>query len=181
MGFELSRVKGPFSAANKAGRVLWAVVWLLLFRPSPRLCYGWRRFLLRCFGARIGQGVGVHNAVRIWAPWNLELGDRSAIGHSVDLYCVARIAIGSNSIVSQYSFLCAGTHDYDQPSFPARCAPIVIGNGVWVAADVFVAPGVTIGDGAVVGARASVFKDVESWTVVGGNPARMIKRRAERD
>ena len=175
--FDLTQARSPHSTANKVGRVLWAIAWALLFRPSPRLCYGWRRMLLRLFGARIGRGVRVDNTVRIWAPWNLRICDYSAIGHSVDCYCLAPITIGRHSIVSQYCFLCTGSHDYTQPHFPVCSAPIEIGDGVWVAADVFVGPGVTIGDGAVVGARSSVFKAVKPGTVVAGNPARFIRQR----
>jgi putative colanic acid biosynthesis acetyltransferase WcaF len=175
--FDLSSVRSPHSWANKIGRVLWAAVWTLLFRPSPRLCRGWRRCLLRLFGARIGWGVSVDNTVRIWAPWNLRIGDYSAIGHHCDCYSLAVLSIGRHSIVSQYSFLCTGSHDYTQARYPVTSAPIHVGDGVWIAADVFVGPGVAIGDGAVVGARSSVFRDVEAGCIVAGNPARVVKRR----
>ena len=174
----LSTAKSPHSIANKLGRVAWSVVWLILFRPSPRLCWGWRRFLMRMFGAKVGHRAAVDNTVRIWAPWNLTLGDHSAIGHHVDLYCLAPVVVGSNSIVSQYSFLCTGSHDYNQPHFPVTSKPVTIGEGTWIAADVFVGPGVTIGDGTVVGARSSVFRDIPANTIAAGNPARVIKPRS---
>lgn len=176
-GFDLSGIRSPFSAWNKAGRVLWAGAWLLLFRPSPRLLHGWRRLLLRTFRARIGEGARIDNTVRIWAPWNLSIGDHSAVGHHVDLYCLAPVAIGNNSIISQYAFVCTGSHDHTQSNFPVTSKPISVGDGVWIAADAFIGPGVTIGDGAVVGARASVFKSVAPRTIVGGNPARLLKER----
>ncbi len=166
----------PHPRSNRVMRVLWQIVWLLAFRPSPRSFHGWRRFLLRVFGAQIGAGAHPYPSVRVWAPWNLEMGPHSCLGPDVDCYCVDRVAIGAWATVSQYSFLCAATHDYRDPTMPLVTAPIVVGERAWVAADVFIGPGVTIGKGAVVGARASVYRNVEPWTVVGGNPARIIKK-----
>jgi putative colanic acid biosynthesis acetyltransferase WcaF len=134
--------------------------------------------LLRAFGARIGRAVVVHPSSRIWAPWNLEMGDYSCLGPGVDCYTVSLIRIGSYATVSQYSFLCAASHDIDSPDMKLMTAPIVLDDHVWVAADAFVGPGVTVQEGAVVGARASVFKDVPPWTVVGGNPARALRLRS---
>ncbi len=174
---DLSNLKSEMSVANRAARALWGLVYLFLFRPSPRIAHGWRRFLLSAFGARIGKGVRVYPSARIWGPWNLALGDYSVLGDRVDCYCVAPIVIGAHAVVSQYSYLCAASHDEKDPGFALRTAPIRIGEGAWVAADVFVGPGVTIGEGAVVGARSSVFKDVEPWVVAVGTPARMIRKR----
>ena len=176
-GFDLSQFKSELSLGNRAGRALWGVVWLLAFRPSPRPLHAWRRILLQLFGARLGRGVRVYNSARIWAPWNLVMGDFSVLGDFVDCYDVDRVEIGAHSIVSQYTFLCTATHDADQPGFPLVTAPIRIGNQAWVAADAFIGPGVTVGDGAVVGARASVFKDVSPGAIVGGNPAKLIRMR----
>jgi putative colanic acid biosynthesis acetyltransferase WcaF len=166
----------PHSRTNQVIRTLWGIVWLLVYRPSPRGFHAWRRFLLRLFGAKIGYGAHPYPSAKIWAPWNLEMGFRSCLGPDVDCYCVDRVIIGSWATVSQYSYLCTATHDYRDPTMPLVTAPIVIGERAWVAADVFVGPGVTIGKGAVVGARASVFRNVDPWTVVGGNPARIIRR-----
>ena len=166
-----------FSLRNKIGRTVWTVVWLLLFRPTPRILHSWRCMLLRLFGAKIGTPAYVYPSARIWAPWNLVLGDHATLGERVDCYCVDKIEIGEYSTVSQYSFLCTASHDYldpiimDNPCMPLVTAPISIGKRVWITADVFVAPGVHIKDGAVVIARSSVFSDVPEWTVVGGNPA----------
>lgn len=162
---------------NKAARLMWSITWLLLFRPSPRVFHGWRRFLLRLFRAKIGRGVRIYPSAQVWAPWHLEMGDFSCLGPQVDCYCVAPIRIEAHAVVSQYSYLCSASHDYEQPGFPLITGPIVIGEGAWVAADAFVGMGVTVGKGAVIGARASVYKDVEPWIVVGGNPARFIKKR----
>jgi putative colanic acid biosynthesis acetyltransferase WcaF len=167
----------PHPLANRLFRQAWSVVWLFLFRPSPRIFHGWRRFLLRLFGARLGHKAVVHASARIWAPWNLEMGPFSCLSHGVDCYAVDRIRIGAYATVSQYSFLCAASHDIDSPDMTLTTAPIEIGDHAWVAADAFVGPGVTLGEGAVVGARASVFRDVAPWTVVAGNPARPIRQR----
>ncbi len=167
----------PPSFCIKIGRALWHIVWLLLFRPTPRPFHAWRCLLLRLFGAKIGTPAYVYPSARIWAPWNLQLGDHGTIGEQVDCYCVDKIKIGDFSTVSQYSFLCTASHDYldpiilNDPRMPLVTAPISIGSRVWITADVFVAPGVCVNDGAVVLARSSVFSDVSAWTIVGGNPS----------
>ena len=172
----LARV-GPFSLRSKIYRVLWKAVWLFLFRPTPRSFHGWRCLLLRAFGAKLGEAVHPYPSARIWAPWNLEIGDYGCLSEDVDCYCVDKIRIGPHATVSQYCFLCTASHDYKDPAMPLVTAPIMIGERAWIAADVFVAPGVTIGDGAVVTARSSVFSDIESWTVAAGNPATSVKKR----
>jgi putative colanic acid biosynthesis acetyltransferase WcaF len=167
----------PHSFANKLGRVAWALVWLLCFRPSPRLCFGWRRWLLRCFGATVGRNVRISPSVRIWAPWNLTIGDEASIAHHVDCYCVALIKIDDHATVSQYSFLCSASHDISDPNMALTSAPIHIESQAWVCAGAFIGPGLHIRQGAVVGARAVVIKDVNAWTVVAGNPARLVRQR----
>lgn len=162
---------------NKLIRAIWYIVWILLFRPSPRPLFGWRRFLLRLFGAKIAEGVHVYGATKIFYPPNLSMDALSVLGPDVDCYCVDKIYIGRGAVVSQYSFLCTASHDYHKPDLPLITAPIEIGSQVWVAADSFIAPGVTIGEGAVVGARSSVYRDVPSWVVVAGNPATKLKDR----
>ncbi len=171
----------PESLASRLPRLIWQIVWAVLFRPSPRVLHGWRRLLLRAFGARMGKGARVYPTCRIWAPWNLQMGAGSIIGPRVDCYCVAAIRLGERAIVSQYSYLCTASHDYTLKSMPTTAGPITIGDDAWVCADVFVAPGVTVGQGAVVGARSSVFADVEPWAVAAGNPAKVIKKRILRD
>ncbi len=178
---DVSDCRSAHSMGNKVGRALWAVVWWLLYRPSPKVFHFWRRFLLRLFGARIGCGAHPHASVRIWAPWNLEMGKHSCLSQNVDCYCVARISIGAHATVSQYSYLCTASHDIEDPGMSLTTAPIRIGDGAWITADVYIGPGVTVGEGAVVGARSSVFKDVPAWTVVAGNPAREIKKRVLRE
>jgi putative colanic acid biosynthesis acetyltransferase WcaF len=156
------------------------VVWPL-FRLSPRPMFGWRRFLLRALGATIGKEVHVHANVAITMPWNLSIGDWSAIGDGAHLYALGPITIGREVTISQRANLCAGTHDYTRRDMPLLKTPIVIDDQVWVCAEAFIGPGVTVGQGAVVGARAVAIQNVGSWEVVAGNPARVVKRRKLRD
>ena len=167
----------PLSLRNKVGRVLWHLAWLTLYRPTPRLFHPWRCVLLRLFGARLGKAVHPYPSARIWAPWNLQMGDHSCLSEQVDCYCVDKIRIGAHATVSQYSFLCTASHDYRDAAMPLVTAPITIGDRAWVTADVFVAPGVTIGQGAVITARSSVFSDIAPWVVASGNPAKPVKPR----
>ena len=133
--------------------------------------------LLRLFGARVGAGAKIMPSTKIWAPWNLVLGEEACLSHDVDCYCVNRVTVGPHATVSQYAHLCTATHDIADPHMRLVTAPIIIGAGAWVCAGAFVGPGVTVGDGAVAGARAVVIKDVDAWTVVAGNPAVFIKQR----
>jgi putative colanic acid biosynthesis acetyltransferase WcaF len=167
------------SLPNKVGRTLWSIVEILFYRPSPRLCHGWRRLLLRLFGARIGAGAHPYPRARIWAPWNLVMAPRSCLADDVDCYCVARVTLGEGVTVSQYSYLCTASHDPDLPGMPVVAAPITIGRHAWIGADVFVAPGVTIAEGAVVFARSTVLQSVGVAEIVGGSPARLIRHRAD--
>ena len=167
------------SAGNKLARLLWAVVYVLLYRPSPRPLHGWRRLLLRLFGARIGAGVHPYPRARIWAPWNLVMEPGSGLADDVDCYSVALIHIGREATVSQYSYLCTASHDPDVPGLPLVAAPIRIGDRAWVGADAFAAPGVSIAEGAAVGARPTGLNKVAAGEIVGGTPARFIRRRAD--
>lgn len=165
-----------WSQKEIAGRVLWSCV-SPLFRWSPRPFWGWRCSLLRCFGARLGRGVNIYPSCRITIPWHLEIDDWSTIGDGVILYALGTINIGASVTVSQGAHICAGSHDYENPKFSLLKLPITIQDSAWVCADAFVGPNVTIGEGAVVAARAVVVKDIASWEVVGGNPCKRIKSR----
>lgn len=165
------------SLSNKLGRVVWGCVWLTLFRPSPSVLFGWRRWILRCFGAQVGTNARIHNDVRIWAPWNLVVGDEVAIAHGVDCYCVDQISIGRHATVSQYAYLCSASHDVTDPFMTLTTAPITISDQAWVCAGAFIGPGVVLGQGAVAGAHAVVMKSVAPWKIVVGNPAKVIKDR----
>lgn len=170
--------QASFSLRNRTGRVLWNIVWLLLFRPSPRPMHAWRALLLRAFGARIGRGVHVYPGVRIWAPWQLDIGDEVGIGDGAILYSMARISIGKRCVVSQGAHLCCGSHDIDSANFQLVASPIVLDPLVWICADAFVGPGVRMAQGCVLAARAVLFKSAtEPWTVWKGNPAVPGRRR----
>jgi putative colanic acid biosynthesis acetyltransferase WcaF len=174
-----NRSARKWTRKEQMGRVLWAAV-LPLFQFSPRLCWGWRRFLLRRFGARIGREVQIHPKVRVEIPWNLEVGDWSAIGFDALIYNLGPIRLGQRVTVSQRAHLCAGTHDFRDAALPLLKPPIRIHDDAWICADAFVGPGVEVGPGAVVGARAVVVKDVPAWTIVAGNPAKETGQRVVR-
>ena len=165
-----------YSNGEMMRRVAWSIG-QVLFRFSPRACFGWRRFILRRFGARIGVQVNTYASTRVYFPWNLAVGDWSAIGEGVLLYNPGQITLGEKVTISHGAHLCAGTHDYRDPQMALLKLPIRVNSDAWVCADAFIAPGVVVGNGAVVGARAVVTKNVEPWTVVAGNPARVIGKR----
>ena len=176
LNIEGNRSARKYSSKEFYLRILWGGArWL--FRWSPRPCFGFRNWLLRVFGARVGKQVHIYPSACIYFPWNLEIGDYSSIGEWTLVYNLGKISIGERSTVSHRVHLCAGTHDYRDPLLPLLKTPIFIGDEVWVCADAFIGPGVTIGTSAVVGAASSVFANVSSWNVVGGNPARFIKKR----
>ncbi len=163
-------------------RILWICVRETLFRLLffQRL-YFFRNLLLRMFGAEIPTHALIYSSCTIFAPWNLKIGLYSCIGPHTVIYNKAPIEIGSDTVISQGAFLCTASHDIASKKLPLVTAPIRIGDFAWIAADAFVGMGVHIGDGAVVGARGCVFKDVEAWTIVGGNPAKFIKKRVLKD
>lgn len=170
------------SRSLRVRRLVWDIVWLIFFRPTPRwLLDQWRIFLLRLFGAKIGNGCRVAPSCVVWAPWNLSIGDRTALAEGVECYAVDRISIGSNVCVSQRAFLCTASHDTRTLQRPLTHHPIVIKDHGWVCAEAFVGPGVTLGEGTIVAARAVVMRDVSAWKVVGGNPAKLIKDRELED
>jgi len=169
---------GPsFSISNRMARVLWGFVQATVFAWSPRPVHAWRSMLLRLFGAKIGRGVHVYPGVKIWAPWNLEIGDESGCANGVTLYSQGKITLGKRVVVSQNSHLCTGTHDYERAGFPLVTKSISVGDDAWIAAEVFIHPGVAIGEGTVIGARSVVTHDMPSWSVCAGHPCRLIKQR----
>lgn len=163
--------------SNKLARAAWQIVYVLFFRPSPRTLHLWRRWVLRLFGARIGKGCVIHSSAIIWAPWNLTMGDFSAVGPGVDIYNVAQIKIGPYAVISQRATICTASHDYRRLDLPLTSSSIHIGEYVWICAEAFICPGRSIGDRAVVLARAFVDKDVLTNCVVGGHPARTVRQR----
>ncbi|KQS30700.1 putative colanic acid biosynthesis acetyltransferase [Dyadobacter sp. Leaf189] len=156
---------------------LWWIVQALLFRTSPQFMYGWRRFLMRCFGAKVGKNVIIRPSVQTQFPWKVSIGDHSWIGDDVRLYSLGHITIGDNVVISQKSYLCTGSHDYTDESFPIFAQEIKIEPGCWLATDVYVGPGVTIGAGTVIGARSSVFRSLPAKKICVGSPAKAIRDR----
>ncbi len=171
------RMKSSQSLSVKIRRVLWAGVESTLFRFSFHNLYTWRVFVLRCFGAQIGRNCRIRRTVKIYYPWNLRLGDLCIIGDDVSLYSLDVITLGDRVMISQEAYICTGTHDHTLASLPLITKSIVIENDAWICARAFVGPGLVIASGAVVAAAAVVIKDVAAWTIVGGNPAKYIKKR----
>jgi putative colanic acid biosynthesis acetyltransferase WcaF len=172
---------GPtYSLENRLFRACWMLTWSLLASWTPPPLHPWRRFLLRLFGASVAETANVHGSAKIWYPPNLELGRYAMIAGEVTVYSVEKIIIHDYAVVSQGANLCGAGHDIEDVNFQTVARPITIGRRAWVATEAFVGPGVTIGDGAVLGARACAFRDLEPWTVYRGNPAAAIKPRKVR-
>jgi len=176
LDIQANRRTRKWSRGELIARALWTLA-QPLFRFSPRLAWGWRRWLLRRFGARVGAHVHIYPSVRVMIPWHLAIGDESAIGDRVILYSLGPITIGRQVTISQNAHLCAGSHDYRDPAMPLLKLPITIGDGCWICADAFVGPGIAIGAQAIAGARAVVVADVPAGAIVAGNPARRIGAR----
>ena len=157
-------------------RIFWSLG-KIIFLLTPRPLFGLRRLILRLYGANVGEHVHIYPTTKIYFPWKLTIGDWSAIGEDALIYNLGFVIIGKRVTISHKSHICAGTHDYTDISLPLQKPQITIEDQAWIAADAFIGPGITIGQGAVVGACACVFKNVEPWTVVGGNPAKFIKKR----
>ena len=176
---DLNSFKLPpnFRGRNAFTVQLWWLVQSVLFKTSPQFLYGWRNFLLRLFGAKIGKKVIIRPSVKVTYPWKLSIGDYSWIGDDVALYTLGNIEIGDNVVISQRSYLCTGSHDYLQENFPIYQKPIKICDQVWIATDVFIAPGITIEEGSVIAARSSVFKNIPSNKICAGSPVKIIRER----
>ncbi len=166
-----------FPLRDRLRRLAWNVVCLFFFYLSPRPFFAWRAFILRCFGARVGQGTYIYPTAKIWAPWLLRVDDIATIGPGAELYNPGGITLGHHAIVSQNAFLCGGTHDYNNPSFPMMWKPIVLEPYSWVCARAIVLPGVTVGGGAVLGGGAVSSKNLDSLGVYAGNPAKRVATR----
>lgn len=175
----LSKFKLP---PNFRGRPSWYVQlwWLVqstIFKASPQFAYKFRASVLRLFGAQIGVNTVIRPTAKFTYPWKVKIGDYSWIGDDVVIYSLGEIEIGHHTVISQKSYICAGDHDYTACNFPIRGPSIKIGSECWIATDTFVAPGVSIGDKTVVGARSSVFIDLPSSSICLGSPCKVIKKR----
>lgn len=171
---EANRASKKWTHKELLLRVLWRVS-QPLFSFSPRPFWGWRRCMLRLFGARVGREAHIYPSVHITIPWNLDLGEACAVGDRVILYALGPIFIGERATVSQGAHLCAGTHDLLDRTRPLLKPPIRVEADAWICADAFVGPGVTVGTGAIVGARAVIVRNVPDYTTMVGNPARLSK------
>ena len=167
----------PWTRGEKIRRVIWSVVYRLIFRNTLHGAYSFRASILRMFGAQLGRNVRIRRTVKIEIPWNLHFDEDVSIGDEAILYSLGVIKMGARSFVSQYGHLCAGTHDHTSRDYPLVRSPITIGADCWIAAYAFVGPGVTIGDRTVLGARASAFSDLPGDVIAVGNPAKVIKSR----
>lgn len=168
-----------FSLRNRLARLAWNVTAALLFRMSPRPMHAWRAFLLRCFGAKLGRGVHIYPRARIWAPWNLVCADYAGIGDGADIYNPVLMRFGEFCVISQDSFVCGATHDYNDPSFPLLAFEMSVGARAWICARACVAPGVQVGEGAVLGLASVATRHLEPWTVYAGAPAVAVKVRRQ--
>jgi putative colanic acid biosynthesis acetyltransferase WcaF len=162
---------------NRVARAVWGIACALLFRPTPRPMHAWRAFVLRCFGAQLGPNCHICPRAKIWAPWNLHCEDQATIADDAEIYNAWPVTLRSHAIISQGAYLCAATHDIDDPAFPMIGAPILIGPYAWVCARASVLPGVTIHEGAVLALGAVASNDLDSWSVYGGIPARRLRAR----
>lgn len=175
---ESDRKRGPsFSLGHKLHRIVWGLVWLIFCRFTPPPLFAWRRFVLRCFGAKMAPGSRVYGSCRIWFPPNLEMGENALMGRSVNCYNQGKITIGREVVVSQDTTLCASTHDVNDPGFPLMLRPVRIQDEAWIASEAFVGPGVIVGEGAVLGARGVAMRDLAPWGFYSGNPAALLKER----
>lgn len=175
--FRRARTARPVPRAWQARRLLWSMVQATLYRFSFHTFNGWRAALLRLFGATVGPGCTIRRTSRVYYPWNLTMGAVSCLGDRAEVYNLGPVVIGDRVTVSQEAYLCAGTHDYRLPAMPLVTRPIVVKDDAWLCARAFVGPGVTVGEGAIVGAASVAMKDVPDWTIVAGNPARAVKAR----
>jgi putative colanic acid biosynthesis acetyltransferase WcaF len=172
-------LRPAFSSSDRLRRLMWNICWGLLYRLSPRPFHGWRSMLLRLFGATLGPNCHFYPGSKVWAPWNLICADQVTAGDGVEIYNPAPVTLGSHAILSQGAYLCGATHDYDDPAFPLLAYTMHIGAYAWVCARASVAPGVRIGEGAVLGLGSVATRDLEPWTIYAGAPAVKVKARRQ--
>jgi putative colanic acid biosynthesis acetyltransferase WcaF len=170
-------LRPAFSAGDRARRLAWNVCHALLYRTSPRPLHAWRALLLRFFGATLGPDCHFYPTSKVWAPWNLICADQVTAADGAEIYNPAPIHFGSHAILSQDAYVCGATHDYDSPAFPLLAYAMTIGPYAWVCARASVAPGVNVGEGAVLGLGSVAARDLEPWTVYAGVPAMKVKQR----
>ncbi len=177
MKTDLTKSINPFTTKTKLIRLIWSIIWPL-FKYLPKFASTLRVAVLRLFGAKIGLACLIESGVKILIPWNLYLSNFVVIGKNVEIYNFGKVSISTMTVISQYCYLCSGSHDYTHPHMPLIWKDIAIGSECWITAGVFIAPGVTISDGIVVGSQSVVTKNLtENWSVYAGNPCAYIKHR----
>ncbi|WP_372745754.1 DapH/DapD/GlmU-related protein [Lutibacter sp.] len=184
--YKVKNQKNPYTSSWSLKEVLgiriWNIVWILFFRPSPKLVGRyWRVFLLKLFGARLEWDVFIYSSVKIYVPWLLKMESKACLGPYSEVYNLGLVHLAEEVTISQYVYICNGTHDLSDKRSPLMIGDIYIGKNVFVGARAFIMPGIHIGENAVVGACAVVTKDVDDFYMVGGNPAKFIKKRVLND
>ena len=174
-------LRPAFPLRIRVKRVTWNIVWALLYRFSPRPLHGWRSVLLRSFGARMGPNCHFYPKSKIWAPWNLICADQVTAADGAEIYNPSPMIFGSHAILSQDSYLCGATHDYDDPAFPLIAFGMHVGAYSWICARASVVAGANVGEGAVLGLGSVATRDLEPWTVYAGVPAVRVKERARHE
>jgi putative colanic acid biosynthesis acetyltransferase WcaF len=172
-------LRPAFFLRDRLRRLVWNVCWAIFYRMSPRPLHSWRSFLLRAFGATMGPNCHFYPGSKVWAPWNLICADQVTAGDGAEIYNPAPVTLGSHAILSQEAYVCSATHDYDDPAFPLIAYAMNIGAYAWICARACVAPGVNVGEGAVLGLGSVATRHLEPWTVYAGNPAVRVKDRRQ--
>ena len=176
LNFEKIRNHKFYTKAEYLGRFLWSLT-SPLFNLSPRNFFFWRSFLLRIFGAKVGRNVHIYPSAKIYIPWNLQIDDFSSIGEWALIYNLGKVMIGKGATISHKAQICSGTHQYESPELPLIKKNIQIDNYAWICTEAFIGPGCKVGEGAIVGAKSVVVKNINKWEIVAGNPAKYIKKR----
>ena len=172
-----SQYASPWSMSVRVKMLLWEACWTLLCSWTPKPMNPWRLFILRLFGARIKGNPFVHQRARIKIPWNLTLHNRACLGDRANAYSLGSVNINEGATIAQEAYLCTGTHDFANPSMPLEVGTINVGKGAFIGARAMVLPDVSIADHAVVGAQSVVTQNVPAFTVVAGNPARVLREQ----
>ncbi len=167
----------PWPAHVRLQILLWELCWSLLCSWTPKPLNRWRLFWLGLFGAKIHGKPFVHQRARIQIPWHVILHDGSCVGDRANLYSLGSIEIEAGAVIAQEAYLCTGTHLFDESGLPLVTRRIHVGKNAFVGARAFVLPGITVGEGAIIGACSVVTASVEPFTINAGNPCRMLKRR----
>jgi putative colanic acid biosynthesis acetyltransferase WcaF len=170
-------LRPAFPRSVRMRRLAWNLIWTLLYRLSPRPFHGWRTMLLRIFGAKMGPHCHFYPRSKVWAPWNLVCDDQVTAADGAEIYNPAPMSFGSHAILSQDSYICGATHDYDDPAFPLIAYAMHVGARSWICARASVVPGVNVGEGAVLGLGSVATRDLEPWMVYAGVPALKVKER----